>query len=384
LLGSGIEGGKQRIYDAFKPGDKTGSRAVSDGQMSIFDAADTPTQAQDTVSPVNASSVKASREAAYAEYRHMQEDNPGAVVFYRLGGFYEAYGVAAVKTAQELGLSLIPMDIEPFGHMHMTGFPDNRLSDYLQILTDAGYSVIVFEPGQDGARTITHYPAEQTEGLLDYEGDDTANTAPPQSEPAPTDTIKPQNFHITPGIDIGGGGAKAKYRRNVEAIRLLQTIESESRYATPEEQAVLALYSGWGGVSQVFTEGHPDWQAEHAELKELLSEREYKAAAGSTLNAHYTSVEVIDGIYTALRRIGFMGGNVLEPAMGVGNFYGCMPEELAAASRLYGVELDSITGAIARQLYPNADIRVQGFETADLPDNFFDAPSATSRLGATS
>ncbi|MDR2089134.1 MAG: DEAD/DEAH box helicase family protein [Clostridiales Family XIII bacterium] len=206
----------------------------------------------------------------------------------------------------------------------------------------------------------------------DGDGDDAETIGEPLPAPVSTSLPKPPNFVITPDLDVSGG-AKAKYRRNVEAIRLLRTVEAEERYATPEEQAALALYSGWGGVSDAFTEGRADWRAEHDELKELLSEHEYRAAADSTLTAHYTSSEVIGGIYAALDRFGFKGGNVLEPSMGVGNFYGCMPEGIAGASRLYGVELDSITGRIAKQLYPNADIRVQGFENADLPDNFFDA-----------
>ena len=243
----------------------------------------------------------------------------------------------------------------------------------------------LFDREVDGERDIHRFSPDESQNtteetdiarLFDDDGRGDGSTeleAETPIKPVLPTLPKPPNFQITPDIDIGGGGAKTKYRRNVDAIRLLKDIEAEARYATPEEQAALALYVGWGGISQVFKEGHPDWQTEYTELKELLSEREYKAAMGSTLNAHYTSTEVIEGIYAGLDRIGFKGGNVLEPAMGVGNFYGCMPDSVVSASRLYGVELDSITGRIARQLYPKADIRVQGFETANLPDNFFDA-----------
>jgi len=195
-------------------------------------------------------------------------------------------------------------------------------------------------------------------------------------------TPKPPNYHFSPEDGIGAGGAKTKYKNNIEAIKLMQTIESENRYAAPDEQRVLARYAGWGGISQVFDENNSAWRDEYDELKNLLSEKEYEAARSSTLNAHYTSIEVIDGIYKGLDRLGFKGGSVLEPALGVGNFFAAMPPELAEKSRLYATELDSATGRIARQLYPNADIRVQGYETADLPDNFFDAAVSNVPFGA--
>ncbi|MDR1321179.1 MAG: DEAD/DEAH box helicase family protein [Gracilibacteraceae bacterium] len=231
-------------------------------------------------------------------------------------------------------------------------------------------------PRKAAATQTSIFDIEADNSDNEESGDDLEALAPPppsELTPVQPDMPKPPNFHITGDIDIGGGGAKIKYRRNADAIRLLQIVESENRYAAPEEQAVLALYSGWGGISQVFDGNHLGWRREHSELLELLPENEYRKAQGSVLNAHYTSTEVIGGIYAALDRLGFKGGNVLEPALGVGNFYGCMPEKLAAASRLYGVELDGVTGRIARQLYPGADIRIQGFETADLPDSFFDA-----------
>ncbi|MDR1208793.1 MAG: hypothetical protein LBK41_00515 [Clostridiales bacterium] len=232
------------------------------------------------------------------------------------------------------------------------------------------------------------YLAEDKSDVEDLFGDDNGDDGDTDKAPepppiaVPPSTPKPPNFRITDDIDIGGGGAKTKYKRNIEAIRLLKTIEAEGRYATPDEQRVLALYAGWGGIPQTFDTQNADWRREYSELKELLSEKEYRAAAASTLNAHYTTPEVIGGIYAALERFGFSGGNVLEPALGVGNFYGCMPEEMALASRLYGVELDSVTGRIARQLYPNADIQVRGFENAELQDNFFDCAVSNVPFGA--
>ena len=177
------------------------------------------------------------------------------------------------------------------------------------------------------------------------------------------------NFHITDD-DLGVGGPKQKFARNIEAIRTLFKLEEEHRGATAEEQQVLSQYVGWGGLADAFDPSKDSWAKEYAELKGLLSEDEYAAARSSTLNAHYTSPTVIRGIYDAVKRMGFRSGNILEPSMGVGNFFGMMPDSMAD-SRLYGVELDSITGRIAKKLYPQADITVAGFETTDRRD-FYD------------
>ena len=178
-----------------------------------------------------------------------------------------------------------------------------------------------------------------------------------------------QNFRITDD-DLGVGGAKTRYGWNVAAIRTLRALEAEDRPATLQEQETLSRYVGWGGIPQAFDAQNEDWRKEYAELKALLSETEYASARASTLNAHYTSPTVIRAIYDAVEQMGFRTGNILEPAMGVGNFFGLLPESMAG-SRLYGVELDSLTGRIARQLYPEADITVAGFETTDRRD-FFD------------
>ena len=177
------------------------------------------------------------------------------------------------------------------------------------------------------------------------------------------------NFHITDD-HLGEGGAKQKYARNIEAIRTLFQLEQEHRGATAEEQQVLSQYVGWGGLADAFDPGKDSWAKEYAEMKGLLSEDEYAAARSSVLNAHYTAPVVIRSIYDAVERMGFQSGNILEPSMGVGNFFGMLPTSMAD-SRLYGVELDSITGRIAKKLYPQADITVAGFETTDRRD-FYD------------
>ena len=178
-----------------------------------------------------------------------------------------------------------------------------------------------------------------------------------------------QNFHITDDA-LGVGGAKAKFRANMAAIHLLQELEFEGLQASPEQQEILSRYVGWGGLADAFDESKDNWKVEFAELYAALSPEEYAAARASTLNAHYTSPTVIRAIYDAVENMGFQTGNILEPSMGVGNFFGMLPESMKS-SRLYGVELDSITGRIAKQLYPKADITVAGFETTDRKD-FFD------------
>ena len=217
-------------------------------------------------------------------------------------------------------------------------------------------------------KTVAVYPAKENNLPFDIVIQ-TISTESPTVEaehPAPEPA---GNFHITDD-HLGEGGTKQKYARNIEAIRTLFKLEEEHRGATAEEQQVLSQYVGWGGLSDAFDPGKDNWAKEYAELKGLLSEDEYAAARSSTLNAHYTSPTVIRGIYDAVERMGFRSGNILEPSMGVGNFFGMLPDTMQD-SRLYGVELDSITGRIAKKLYPQADITVAGFETTDRRD-FYD------------
>ena len=222
------------------------------------------------------------------------------------------------------------------------------------------------EQPQFTTETVALYPGEKNHLPFDIEIQTIRTTEPeppaPQKPPA-------ENFCITDD-NLGIGGAKAKFRANMAAINLLKELEFEGAQATPEQQEILSRYVGWGGLADAFDESKDNWKDEFAELYTALSPEEYAAARASTLNAHYTSPTVIKAIYEAVGTIGFQTGNILEPAMGVGNFFGLLPQEMQG-SRLYGVELDSITGRIAKQLYPKADITVAGFETTDRRD-FFD------------
>ena len=217
-------------------------------------------------------------------------------------------------------------------------------------------------------KTVAVYPAKENNLPFDIVIQ-TISTESPTVEAEHSAPEPAGNFHITDD-HLGEGGAKQKYARNIEAIRTLFKLEEEHRGATAEEQQVLSQYVGWGGLADAFDPSKDSWAKEYAELKGLLSEDEYAAARSSTLNAHYTSPTVIRGIYDAVERMGFRSGNILEPSMGVGNFFGMLPDSMAD-SRLYGVELDSITGRIAKKLYPQADITVAGFETTDRRD-FYD------------
>ena len=223
----------------------------------------------------------------------------------------------------------------------------------------------------DTVKTVAIYPAEENRMPYDIVIQTIGSKSPTLDavEPERSTLELAGNFHITDD-DLGIGGPKQKYARNIEAIRTLFKLEQEHRGATAEEQQVLSQYVGWGGLADAFDPGKDSWAKEYAELKGLLSEDEYSAARSSTLNAHYTSPTVIRGIYDAVERMGFRSGNILEPSMGVGNFFGMLPTSMAD-SRLYGVELDSITGRIAKKLYPQADITVAGFETTDRRD-FYD------------
>ena len=222
------------------------------------------------------------------------------------------------------------------------------------------------EQPQFTTETVAFYPGEKSQLPYDIEIQTIRTTEPeppmPQRPPA-------ENFRITDD-NLGTGGAKAKFRANMAAINLLKELELEGAQATPEQQEILSRYVGWGGLADAFDESKDNWKDEFAELYAALSPEEYAAARASTLNAHYTSPTVIKAIYEAVGSMGFQTGNILEPAMGVGNFFGLLPQEMQG-SRLYGVELDSITGRIAKQLYPKADITVAGFETIDRRD-FFD------------
>ena len=218
------------------------------------------------------------------------------------------------------------------------------------------------------------YKQEQKEKALQQakeELDEVIDEPEILSENNASEDISAENYVIS-DIELGVGTTKEKFQRNVEAIRTLETIESEKRLATNEEQEVLSKYVGWGGLADAFDEIKSAWVKEYAELKDLLSEEEYLSARESTLNAHYTSPVIIQEIYRTLQRMGFTKGNLLEPSVGIGNFFGMLPETMRE-SHLYGVELDSLTGRIARLLYPKANITVDGYEKTTFPNDFFDA-----------
>ena len=250
---------------------------------------------------------------------------------------------------------LIDKELESLDFSELTDCEENDLETYLH------YQQYRDVPDYELPPNIEQKENEEPEPPLDepeYHEEETGS-----------EQISARNYHITDDA-LGEGGPKQKFARNIAAIQLLQTLESENRNATPEEQEILSNYVGWGGLADAFDPNKNNWAQEYTTLKGLLTDDEYAAARASTLNAHYTSPTVIRAIYDAIQQMGFEAGNILEPAMGVGNFFGMLPPEMQN-SRLYGVELDSITGRIAQKLYPNADIKVAGFETTDRRD-FFD------------
>ena len=248
---------------------------------------------------------------------------------------------------------------------------DNEVVNKQQFEEDLRQNEQVTTQPDDTVKTVAIYPAEENRMPYDIVIQTIGSKSPALDavEPEQSTLELAGNFHITDD-DLGVGGPKQKFARNIEAIRTLFKLEEEHRGATAEEQQVLSQYVGWGGLADAFDPGKDSWAKEYAELKGLLSEDEYAAARSSTLNAHYTSPTVIRGIYDAVERMGFRSGNILEPSMGVGNFFGMLPDTMQD-SRLYGVELDSVTGRIAKKLYPQADITVAGFETTDRRD-FYD------------
>ena len=249
----------------------------------------------------------------------------------------------------------------------------------------------------NGERNVRGH-GERSSQSGDLRGSDRVTTEEPASQPteeaqrlheevveqiAQQSTEKPKgrNFVIGDSLDLPSG-EKARYKANVEAIRLVKQLEAEGRYATEAEQVILSKYVGWGGLANAFDQKKAEWSKEFAELKELLTDEEYSSARGSTLNAHYTDISVIKAMYDGLKQLGFTGGRMMEPSSGVGNFVGAMPADMAANVRSWTmVELDGITGLIAKYLYPNADVRIQGFEKANIPNNFMDVAISNVPFG---
>lgn len=240
--------------------------------------------------------------------------------------------------------------------------------------------------GSNGAGSVSAYSG-QGENSTGAAGRGTVPLTPAQKADAKPSETPGHNYTVTKD-SLGDGGVKTKYKNNVEAIKLLKQLEAEGRQATPAEQEVLANYVGWGGLSPVFNINYNGeaidsaWTKEAKELKELLTDEEYKAARASTTTAFYTPVSVIKNIYGALERLGFKGGKILEPSMGTGNFFGVMPESMRSKSSLNGVELDPLTGRIAKQLYQKANVEITGFEKAKFPDNYFDLAISNVPFGS--
>ena len=257
--------------------------------------------------------------------------------------------------------------------LHLTTYEreDNILYSYAGFYEASGSSKAdIFRCMETGRNYI---PGENE--LFGYEGEFL-----PYLQNEQVQEQEPHNFHITDD-DLGSGGPKAKFKANMEAIRLLKELEQDQRLATPEEQEVLSRYVGWGGIPQAFEERNSAWAAEYTQLKGVLTPEEYSAARASTLNAFYTSPTVIKAMYEALGNMGLKQGNILEPSCGVGNFMGLLPESMSAAS-MYGVELDPVSGQIAKQLYQKNRIAVQGFEETSYPDSFFDCVIGNVPFGA--
>lgn len=295
----------------------------------------------------------------YEDYLSVKENHPGDVVLYQVGDFFELFGEDARLVADKLGIHLTNRTLSDGTKTDMCGIPGYALEENVEKLREE-YSVSISAIDKaSGERRVYSLAAVSSAQLVQNE------------EKPPEITTYTDNFRIAEEVNVPSGfSPKSKFRMNMDAINLLKELELDGRQATPEEQAILSKYVGWGGLADAFDETKENWASEFQELYTALSPEEYSAARASTLNAHYTSPTVIKAIYEAVENMGFKTGNILEPAMGVGNFFGLLPESMRD-SKLYGVELDSITGRIAKQLYPKADITVAGFETTDRRD-FFD------------
>ncbi|MBR3998017.1 MAG: helicase, partial [Clostridia bacterium] len=318
-------------------------------------------------------------------YTAIKAEHPEDIVMYQFGTAFEIYGEDAHKSGDLLNRYVIERDLHGIGRMDMCNINAERLEESVEKLREQyDVTVISLENGEWKTENYPRLEPEivQEETIPEPETiTETVEVYLAEENHMPFDVviqtigtkepveIPPENFRITDD-DLGIGGAKAKFRMNMDAINTLKQIESENRHATPEEQEILSKYVGWGGLADAFDDSKENWRNEYAELSAALTPEEYTAARSSTLNAHYTSPTVIKAIYEAIGNMGFQTGNILEPAMGVGNFFGLLPEKMTG-SKLYGVEMDSITGRIAKQLYPNADITIAGFETTDRRD-FFD------------
>lgn len=319
----------------------------------------------------------------FDEYLTIKDLYPDDVVAYQVGDFYEFFGEDAEKVAKELDLKLTSRDVGLSEKLPLCGIPAFALEKDLDILIQNGLNVAVHGFNEKAGKVITvdyetgYSSAKDSKSLVtESVADEEKLVFEPERERidrTPSKSLKRENGvdYVIEDLEHGSGTAKEKFRRNIEAISLLKQLEADERLATPEEQKVLAGYVGWGGLADAFEENKSAWSSEFKELKDLLTPEEYSSAKSSTLSAFYTSPTIIKFMYDTLEEMGFKKGNILEPSCGIGNFIGMLPENLKD-SKVYGVELDSVSGRIAQQLYQNQDIRVQGFEKTDFPDSFFD------------
>ena len=294
----------------------------------------------------------------------------------------------------DAALAVLPLDFEAYGtnyqqktellselHQYAEGtytiFPTPEVEP--SFVEPSGHQMTMFDFLD--TKAVTEPTVVDMSDVEEIEEEEvTAEESIPESQEQEKAVIEPHNFRIQDN-DLGAGGPKAKYKANMEAIHLLQTLEKEERLATPEEQEILSRYVGWGGIPQAFEENNSSWANEYLELKNTLSPEEYSAARASTLNAFYTSPTVIRSMYEVLENMGVKQGNILEPSCGVGNFMGLIPESMGKAN-MYGVELDPVSGRIAKQLYQKNKIAVQGFEETSYPDSFFDCVIGNVPFGA--
>ena len=317
-------------------------------------------------------------------YRQLKKEFPESIAFVGVGDFYEFFEDDAETVAKVLELTMTSRSFDGNTRIPMCGIPKHAADGYIRKLIDAGYKLAI-----DGGEVPPEIPKQmKVEETVAAEPEDAeiereAENAPAfLSEPTKPQKIIPvydshphvypedkHNYRITDDA-IGMGGEKEKFRKNIAAIKCLQNIERYERVATPEEQEILAQYSGWGGLADAFDSTKENWKSEYQELKDLLSAEEYTAARASTLTAFYTPPVVIKAIYQALGNMGFKQGNVLEPSCGVGNFMGLVPDGMTP--RMYGVELERLSGRIARQLYQKNGITIDGYEKTEFPDSFFD------------
>ena len=290
--------------------------------------------------------------------KNPKTDKTRNITLHKAGAFYEVYGKDADIAERELSLKKTGNKI---------GFPENKLDEYSKELKKAGYSVLI-EQAFEVARPAVQISLDEVVKELQEDEHSAELTVETKVQHIAESEQKQHKEYTITDDNFADGTQAERFNNNISAIKTLKQIEGENRQATPNEQEVLAKYVGWGGLADYFKADNPHY----SELKELLTPAEYRSARASTLDSFYTSPEIISGIYSALESFGFKGGNILEPSCGVGNFFGKMPSEMRKHSKLYGVELDGLTGRIAKQLYPNADITIDGFQNNNFVNNSFD------------